>query len=253
MAARSTVNGSSREKGYEEWLKPQMKIGGRSSYGLGWFLQDWNGLKVVQHGGNIDGFNSMVAMIPEKKLGFVMLTNVSASSLGGDLMPIVWENVLGTPEAPKADLSAAVAADKEVGKYHFDAAGFDMAVEMKDGKLIATVPEQPVYTLENVGGRRYKLVGAPDGFFVTFKDTELFLEQPQGNYTLPRIKTDAAPNDAAKELIGKYESETNGRTVEVKDDGGKIVFMIEGQPPFSCLAEKRRTCTVSLRFRTPIG
>ena len=85
------------EKGYEEWLKPQMKIGGKSSYGLGWFLQEWNGMKVVQHGGNIDGFNAMVAMIPEKKLGFVMLTNVSGSPLAGEMMPVVWKNILGDP------------------------------------------------------------------------------------------------------------------------------------------------------------
>ena len=52
------------ERSFEEWVKPQMKIGGMSSYGLGWFLQNWNGLKVVQHGGNIDGFNALVAMIP---------------------------------------------------------------------------------------------------------------------------------------------------------------------------------------------
>lgn len=87
------------EKGFEEWLKPQMKISpnGKFNYGLGWFLQEWNGMKVVQHGGNIDGFNALVAMIPEKNLGFVMLTNVSGSSLGSELMPIVWENILGKP------------------------------------------------------------------------------------------------------------------------------------------------------------
>src|SRR5207253_3839197 len=94
------------EKGYEEWLKPQIKVAGTSSYGFGWFLQDWNGLKVVQHGGNIDGFNAMVAMIPEKRLGFVLLTNVTASSLVGEAMPIVWENILGKP-AP-ADKTAAI-------------------------------------------------------------------------------------------------------------------------------------------------
>jgi len=42
------------EKGFEEWLKPQMKTGS-ANYGLVWFLQTWNGMKVVQHGGNIDG------------------------------------------------------------------------------------------------------------------------------------------------------------------------------------------------------
>ena len=91
------------EAGYQEWLKPQMKMtpNGKISYGLGWFLQEWNGMKVVQHGGNIDGFNSLVAMIPEKKLGFVMLTNVSGSSLGSELMPVVWKNILGDPDGGK--------------------------------------------------------------------------------------------------------------------------------------------------------
>ncbi len=147
------------EKGFEEWLKPQMKIGGKTAYGLGWFLQDWNNLKVVQHGGSIDGFNSMVAMIPERKLGFVMLTNVSGSSLGGELMPIVWENILGNPNS--ANQTASGDASKEIGKYKFEAAGFDVEIKMQDGKLVAVVPGQPTYILEKVGERRYKLGGAP--------------------------------------------------------------------------------------------
>jgi CubicO group peptidase (beta-lactamase class C family) len=188
------------EKSYAEWLKPQMKITptGSVQYGLGWFIQKWNGLTVVQHGGNIDGFNSMVAMIPEKKLGFVMLTNVSASSLGAELMPIVWKNILGEPEAPKVDSSAPeVAPEKEAGKYKFEAAGFDIDVQWKDGKLIAIAPGQPTFTLERVAGRKYKLNGAPEGFFMTFKDKELYLEQPGANFTLPRIDPNAATSAQA--------------------------------------------------------
>ncbi|MGH7783022.1 MAG: serine hydrolase domain-containing protein, partial [Candidatus Binatia bacterium] len=135
-----TVNGKRlvSEKGYDEWLKPQMKIAGKTSYGFGWFLQDWNGLKVVQHGGNIDGFNSMVAMIPEKKLGFVLLTNVSASPLGNDMMQIVWENLLGEnkpaidPNVAKkpAEISDPEAAKELIGKYLTP--GGAAAVEIKE-------------------------------------------------------------------------------------------------------------------------
>ena len=100
------------EKSFEEWTKPQMKVdpAGTVNYGLGWFIQKWNGLTVIQHGGNIDGFNALVALIPEKKLGFVMLTNVSASPLGNELMPIVWENILSKPVAsvPAGDLEKEV-------------------------------------------------------------------------------------------------------------------------------------------------
>lgn len=230
------------EKNYEEWIKPQNKItpNGKMAYGLGWFLQDWNGMKVVQHGGNIDGFNSLVAMIPEKKLGFVMLTNVSGSPLGGELMPIVWENILGDPN--KTQAVSAGDLQKEAGKYKFEAAGFDIDVQMKDGKLVAIVPNQPVYELQNIGGRKYKLANAPEGFFITFKDDSAFLEQPQGNFTLP--KAGAASNtsngQAAKELIGKYLTPNGKGTVEIKPEtDGKITFNIEGQPPYA-LGEKAK-------------
>lgn len=231
------------EKGFDEWTKNQMNItpDGKMAYGLGWFLRQWNGLKVVEHGGNIDGFNSLVAMIPEKKLGFVMLTNVSGSSLGSELMPIIWNNILGDPNAANTNNAATVAPEKEVGKYNFAAAGFDIEVKMQDGKLVAIVPNQPVYTLENVGGRRYKMGGAPDGFFVTFKDKELFLEQPQGNFTLPKAGAGqtTTSSEAAKELVGKYLT-PNGGTIEVKaETDGKVTLNIPNQQPYA-LGEKSK-------------
>jgi CubicO group peptidase (beta-lactamase class C family) len=229
------------EKGFDEWTKPQMNItpNGKFAYGLGWFLQEWNGLKVVQHGGNIDGFNSLVAMIPEKKLGFVMLTNVSGSPLGSELMPLVWENILGNPN--QTQTVSADAMQEEVGKYHLKEAGIDIEVKMQDGKLAAIVPGQPTYILENVGGRKYKLTGAPDGFFMTFKNTELYLEQPQGNFTLPKASVEQKPQnaEALKELIGKYQSEKGTTIVEIKEVDGKIALVVEGQQPYF-LEEKEK-------------
>jgi GNAT superfamily N-acetyltransferase len=46
-----------------------------SEYGLGWGVQEYRGQKIVQHSGAIDGMQSLVAMIPEQKLGVVVLTN----------------------------------------------------------------------------------------------------------------------------------------------------------------------------------
>jgi len=230
------------EASYQEWIKPQMKMtpNGKVSYGLGWFLQEWNGMKVVQHGGNIDGFNSLVAMIPEKKLGFVMLTNVSGSSLGSELMPVVWKNILGDPDAGKT-ASAGTNLEKEVGKYRLEAAGFDVEVKMQDGKLVTIVPGQPTYTLENVKERRYKLTGV-DGFYITFSDKDAYLEQPQGNYSLPKIAADANKKEVkgawkkwlnpAMELVGKYQTPGAKMTVEIKDDAGKVTLNVTGQQPY---------------------
>ena len=229
------------EKGFEQWIKPEQKIAGNSFYALGWFVQDWKGKKVIQHGGNIDGFNSMVALIPEENIGFVMLTNVSASSLGSELMPIVWENMLEELKDENSNQAVSAEAKKEVGKYKFTQAGFDIEVTVEDGKFVAKVPGQPTYILEKVEGRKYKFANAP-GFFMTFKDDSAYLEQPQGNYTLPKegAENKTKSSESAKELIGKYESQQNkGAFIEIKEVDGKVSLVVGNQPPYP-LNEKEK-------------
>lgn len=51
------------------------------SYGLGWAIRDYRGMKVVSHGGAIRGMRAQVVLVPERKLGVVVLTNVAESSL----------------------------------------------------------------------------------------------------------------------------------------------------------------------------
>lgn len=72
----------------EPWLSTlspvnhQLMIPGShfSLYGMGWFLQDYRGRKVVIHGGAIDGMRAMVGMVPEERLGVVALTNLNPTS-----------------------------------------------------------------------------------------------------------------------------------------------------------------------------
>jgi CubicO group peptidase (beta-lactamase class C family) len=243
------------EKGFAELLKPQMKVGGLVSYGLGWFLREWKGHKVAEHGGNIDGFNAQVALMPDQRLGFVMLTNVSASPLPASAMNVVWSNLVGDPGAPAQGPAAVAAADpaakieNEVGDYNFEAAGFNVSVSVNDGKLRMAVPGQPTYTLAPVGGRRYKLAEI-EGFYATFRpakdnprETEIYLEQPQGNYTLKKVKpadaTTAGASGASaeyagplKEVVGSYEPEKQGPAVEVIVRDGKVVLVVPGQPAY---------------------
>src|SRR5215510_1220371 len=65
------------------------------NYGLGWFLSDYRGRKVVEHGGNIDGMSALVAFIPEEKLGLVILTNLSGSELRTALKLRIFDSFLG--------------------------------------------------------------------------------------------------------------------------------------------------------------
>src|SRR5262245_60696420 len=56
------------------------------AYGLGWFLSDYEGKYLVQHGGNIDGMTALVAMLPEEHFGIVILSNMNGSQLPTAMM-----------------------------------------------------------------------------------------------------------------------------------------------------------------------
>ncbi|MEQ1923079.1 MAG: serine hydrolase, partial [Pyrinomonadaceae bacterium] len=234
------------EKGYEEWLKPQMKMNpaGTVNYGFGWMLRSWNGLKVVEHGGNIDGFNSLVAMIPEKKLGFVMLTNVTGSSLGSDIMPIVWSNLIDMPKPAEATKLPLKTMQFMAGKYGTPDRNIEIKIEGED--MFIVVPGQPPYKLTRTAPRTFKAEGLPDGFGAKFSPetgdaTELEMIQPQGNHKLPRLNTNgttatkpATDTGAAKDLIGKYlPPNSTEAVIEIKESDGKITFNIPGQQPYA--------------------
>src|SRR4030095_15549687 len=95
------------EKGFNEAITKQINIAGTVDYGFGWFLRDWNKHKVVEHGGNIDGFNTQVALMPDQKLGFALLTNVTASSLGPFAMNTIWKNIVGEPASERKSSTPA--------------------------------------------------------------------------------------------------------------------------------------------------
>ncbi|KAL4772837.1 putative penicillin-binding protein [Aspergillus nidulans var. acristatus] len=44
-------------------------------YGLGWFLQNYRGLQIIQHGGAQVGFGAFVVLLPEKETGLTILGN----------------------------------------------------------------------------------------------------------------------------------------------------------------------------------
>ncbi len=44
-------------------------------YGLGWFLQDYSGHRLVMHDGGVNGYLSSVTLSPQDNLGIIILTN----------------------------------------------------------------------------------------------------------------------------------------------------------------------------------
>jgi CubicO group peptidase (beta-lactamase class C family) len=75
-----------------------------AAYALGWTLRDYRGRKVVSHGGALTGMVSIVVMMPEEKLGVVVLTNQEE---GGAMSSIVYHVLDHYLNAPATDWIAA--------------------------------------------------------------------------------------------------------------------------------------------------
>lgn len=88
-----------------EMFTPQMAVpslGPRElpigSYGLGWFVESYRGRLMVSHAGSIDGFYSIVVLLPSDGLGVVVLTNASQHRVPEVVSRWVIDRFLGLPE-----------------------------------------------------------------------------------------------------------------------------------------------------------
>jgi CubicO group peptidase (beta-lactamase class C family) len=79
------------------------------SYGLGWQLQDFNGHLQVSHTGGLDGIVTQVIMIPDVKLGIIVLTNQQSGSAFMAISNTIKDSYLGIKNL---DHVAALSADR---------------------------------------------------------------------------------------------------------------------------------------------
>jgi len=68
-----------------------------SLYGLGWFLEEYAGKKIVSHTGGVNGFVTSVTLLPEEKLGVIVLTNTDANNFYEALKWEIVDAYLGLP------------------------------------------------------------------------------------------------------------------------------------------------------------
>ncbi len=81
-----------------------------SAYGLGWMISDYRDRKLIQHGGGIDGMTAQAAMLPEEKLGLVILSNRDGALLPTALTYRVFDAFLKAPPHDSRSASSQSAA-----------------------------------------------------------------------------------------------------------------------------------------------
>jgi CubicO group peptidase (beta-lactamase class C family) len=160
-------------------------------YGLGFELQEYEGRIVVSHTGAVTGFLSSLTLVPEERLGIVVLTNSIRNTLYYSLNQEILDAFLGLPyrnyshyfdslsqqaasrqlilekqyrDSVAHELKTTLPAEGYAGKYFNEVYG-NMLVKLENGELRMLFEHHPgMYAkLESLGGNR---------FFATFSDPE---------------------------------------------------------------------------------
>ena len=165
------------------WM-PQVEMSADTQYGLGWIISDYQGIKVLSHGGNTMGYTSELALFPEADVGInVQVNGAEANYLtrtirdrllellydrpprafehiefGRDVvterMADLYEKLDDEPDhdlldeylgAYENDALGAVTLRRVDGQFFFDTDGFTMEVrQLADNNLALVTVEPPL-------------------------------------------------------------------------------------------------------------
>lgn len=155
-------------------------------YGYGQVLSIWNGHRLIEHSGAIDGFAATLSSYPDDGLVVVVLSNVQdapTSDIAHDVAAIVFGESYQLPEVRTAAEVDAATLARYTGRYT-SAPDFDVTVFTEDGRLFA----------RPAGGDPVELFPESEGtFFLTVIDAHVtFIWDESGTVTGLTFKDNAA-------------------------------------------------------------
>jgi CubicO group peptidase (beta-lactamase class C family) len=258
-----------RIEGQNEKLYPEAHF---LTYGMGWFLSDFRGRKIVEHGGAIDGMRAEVAMMPEEKLGMVILTNRHGSVLPHVLTYRIFDSYLGGPQRDwsanmlktfKALEAQAKATEKKAetervkgtspslppgkyaGTYQSEMYG-EAKVALENGKLVTRFGPNFTGDLEHWNYDTFRVTWRDpmEGkAFVNFRlNTQGKVEginiENIADFTRAPEKPEAVAGITLgeaelKKFVGKYAQESLSLEISIELIGNSLKANVPGQPVYT--------------------
>lgn len=121
----------------------------KSDYAFGLAVHATNGHKVIEHGGGIEGFNTMLAYYPEDKLTVVVLANLNGGApeaIAGKLAAVARGEAVVLPSERKEVTVPPAVLEKYVGTYELTP-NFDIVMTLEGGQLMTQASGQPKFPL----------------------------------------------------------------------------------------------------------
>ncbi len=118
----------------------QLVSGVDEHIGMNWFIREFNGVQIFEHGGSSNGQQAGVWFAPSKQTAFTVLTNLDRGSQLIDTLSMwVEENILGVFRAQrKTQPLSSEKLEEYTGMYLFAAAGDLFSVTIANGGLTMT-------------------------------------------------------------------------------------------------------------------
>jgi len=139
-----------------EASKQKMWTPNRNDYGYGWNITKRYGATALEHGGGINGFNTMIVRMPEKKLLAVVLSNVNTNATGPiatGLLAMALDQPVSMPQQhTRVPLTAEQMKPLE-GRYGSDA--LTLTIRTEGDHLAARVEGQGEMPFFGLGPKRF--------------------------------------------------------------------------------------------------
>ncbi len=143
--------------------------GKHNDYAFGVRLDDFKGIKRIQHGGSIGGFRAYICTYPDQELNIVVLTNFSSSSSGkkaDQISEILLKNLTVEKET-KQDIKKPIRTvnlsnnvlEKYVASYWNDRDNNVRKIYLKNDTLRYFVSENRENPLVPVGNKEFQMIG----------------------------------------------------------------------------------------------
>ena len=186
-------------------------------YGLGWFLSDVKGHKQVQHTGGLNGTVTQFTLIPDMKLGIVVLTNQQSGAAFNTITNTVKDSYLGIADRNwlKTYSERMKKADGEYSKQKKEA--FAKSEAFRKEKNLHPKPEQFVGTYNDQWFGDIEISSIENTYRISCKNSPRLKGEllPFSNNSFI-IKWDDRSYDADAYLIFNYDENGKAESAKMK-------------------------------------
>ncbi len=232
------------------WTPVKLNDGKLTRYGYGWATSSYEGHRIIEHGGGINGFATDALRLPDDRIFVAVLTNRDYGDPGPSEVAFeIAALTIGKPyREPTAIKLPPDALDKYVGVYRMDRK--EEAVIRREGeKLFAQFPQSGKVEIIPSSATGFSLKGSRNRLSFT-RDAagEISKLVLQGNYApdqeatktdkpLPTEQQAVALDPALYDrYAGVYEL-APGFSLTISREGAKLLAQATGQPKLEIFPE----------------